>query len=53
MHVDGAGLLERVHAISASYRNWPVVARAMEGNIIPDFPLVNKSFNLCYACADR
>jgi Ni,Fe-hydrogenase III large subunit len=53
VHVDGAGLLERVHAISASYRNWPVVARAMEGNIIPDFPLVNKSFNLCYACADR
>ncbi len=53
VHVGAAGLLERVHAISASYRNWPVVARAMEGNIIPDFPLVNKSFNLCYACADR
>lgn len=53
VHVDGSGLLERVHAISASYRNWPVVARAMEGNIIPDFPLVNKSFNLCYACVDR
>jgi Ni,Fe-hydrogenase III large subunit len=53
VHVDDGGLLARVHAISASYRNWPVVARAMEGNIIPDFPLVNKSFNLCYACADR
>ena len=24
----------------------------MDGNIVPDFPLVNKSFNLCYACAD-
>ncbi len=47
------GTVERLHIISASYRNWPVVVRAMEGNIVPDFPLVNKSFNLCYACADR
>lgn len=45
--------VERLHVISASYRNWPLVVRAMEGNIVPDFPLVNKSFNLCYACADR
>ena len=42
----------QIGMISASARNWPVVIRAMEGNIIPDFPLVNKSFNLCYACAD-
>jgi len=47
------GRLHRLHVISASFRNWPIVVRAMEGNIIPDFPLVNKSFNLCYACADR
>ncbi len=47
------GRLRRFHAISASYRNWPAVALAMDGNIVPDFPLVNKSFNLCYACADR
>jgi Ni,Fe-hydrogenase III large subunit len=53
VHVDERGLIERAHFISASYRNWPVVARAMENNIVPDFPLVNKSFNLCYACADR
>jgi Ni,Fe-hydrogenase III large subunit len=50
---DARGHLTRVHIISASYRNWPLVLRAMEGNIVPDFPLVNKSFNLCYACADR
>ncbi len=48
-----AGRLRRIHVISASFRNWPIVVRAMEGNIVPDFPLVNKSFNLCYACADR
>jgi Ni,Fe-hydrogenase III large subunit len=47
------GRLQRVHLIAASFRNWPLVARAMDGNIVPDFPLVNKSFNLCYACADR
>ncbi len=50
---DELGLLARAHFISASYRNWPTVLRAMEANIVPDFPLVNKSFNLCYACADR
>jgi Ni,Fe-hydrogenase III large subunit len=53
VHLGEGGVLERVHVISASYRNWPLVARAMENNIVPDFPLVNKSFNLCYACADR
>jgi Ni,Fe-hydrogenase III large subunit len=53
VHVDGHNRLARIHIISASYRNWPVVARSMDGNIVPDFPLVNKSFNLCYACADR
>lgn len=38
---------------SASYANWPAVAVAVPGNIIPDFPLINKSFELCYACIDR
>ncbi|BDE07966.1 formate hydrogenlyase [Vulcanimicrobium alpinum] len=46
-------VVERLHFISASYRNWPAVAHATMGNIVPDAPLVNKSFNLCYACADR
>jgi Ni,Fe-hydrogenase III large subunit len=53
VHVTAEDRIERLHVISASYRNWPLVARAMDGNIVPDFPLVNKSFNLCYACADR
>lgn len=38
---------------SASYSNWPAVPFAVEGNIILDFPLINKSFELCYACCDR
>jgi Ni,Fe-hydrogenase III large subunit len=53
LRIGAGGRLERFHLISASYRNWPCVARAMDDNIVPDFPLVNKSFNLCYACADR
>lgn len=47
------GHVTRFAMTAASQRNWPVVVRAMEGNIIADFPLVNKSFNLCYACADK
>lgn len=38
---------------SAAYSNWPAVALAVPGNIVPDFPLINKSFELCYACCDR
>jgi Ni,Fe-hydrogenase III large subunit len=53
LHVDAQQSIERIHVLAASYRNWPIVACAMENNIVPDFPLVNKSFNLCYACADR
>ena len=53
LRTDQQGRVQRLHVISASYRNWPLVTRAMEGNIVPDFPLVNKSFNLCYACGDR
>jgi Ni,Fe-hydrogenase III large subunit len=43
----------RVHLRTGSYANWPVVAFAAAGNMLPDFPLINKSFELCYACADR
>ncbi len=43
----------RVHLRTGSYANWPSVAHAAAGQLLPDFPLVNKSFELCYACADR
>jgi Ni,Fe-hydrogenase III large subunit len=46
-------LLERVRLRTGSYANWPSVAYAAADNLLPDFPLVNKSFELCYACADR
>ncbi len=35
-----------------SFCNWPAVCHAVKGNIVPDFPLINKSFNLSYAGND-
>ena len=43
----------RVRLRTGSYANWPAVAHAAAGNLLPDFPLINKSFELCYACVDR
>ncbi|WP_054970996.1 NADH-quinone oxidoreductase subunit C [Alicyclobacillus ferrooxydans] len=43
----------RYRVRSAPYANWPAVPLCVPGNIIPDFPLINKSFELCYACCDR
>ena len=47
------GRVERLHLRSGSFANWPLVAAAIPGNLVPDFPLINKSFELCYACTDR
>ncbi|HEX9052207.1 MAG TPA: NADH-quinone oxidoreductase subunit C [Anaeromyxobacter sp.] len=49
----GDGRIDRYHLRSASYANWPAVPLAAQSAIVPDFPLVNKSFELCYACTDR
>lgn len=47
------GRIDRYRIRSASYCNWPIVALAVPGNMVPDFPLINKSFELCYSCLDR
>ena len=47
------GKIDRIFVRSASYPNWPALTIAVQGDIIPDFPLINKSFELCYACIDR
>jgi Ni,Fe-hydrogenase III large subunit len=47
------GRLTRCHIKSPSFQNWPAVPVAVEGNIIADFPLINKSFNLSYSGCDR
>ncbi len=51
--LDKYGLIDRLFVRSASYPNWPALTVAVQGDIIPDFPLINKSFELCYACIDR
>jgi Ni,Fe-hydrogenase III large subunit len=45
--------ITRLRLRTGSYANWPSVVAAATGNLLPDFPLINKSFELCYACADR
>lgn len=51
--LDREGRIDRIFVRSASYPNWPALPIAVQGDIIPDFPLINKSFELCYACLDR
>jgi Ni,Fe-hydrogenase III large subunit/Ni,Fe-hydrogenase III component G len=46
------GRIRRCHAHDPSWQNWPVIEHAVIGNIVPDFPLINKSFNLAYAGHD-
>jgi Ni,Fe-hydrogenase III large subunit/Ni,Fe-hydrogenase III component G len=46
------GTLRRVHAHDPSWQNWPLLEHAVIGNIVPDFPLINKSFNLSYSGVD-
>jgi len=48
-----ASRVERLHLRTGSYANWPALAFSTAGNLLPDFPLINKSFELCYACVDR
>jgi Ni,Fe-hydrogenase III large subunit/Ni,Fe-hydrogenase III component G len=36
-----------------SLNNWPALVEAVQGNIVPDFPVINKSFNLSYSGTDR
>jgi Ni,Fe-hydrogenase III large subunit/Ni,Fe-hydrogenase III component G len=46
------GTIRRCHAHDPSWQNWPVLEHAVIGNIVPDFPLINKSFNLSYSGQD-
>jgi Ni,Fe-hydrogenase III large subunit/Ni,Fe-hydrogenase III component G len=49
---DGKGNTLRVKLRSPSYCNWPAVPFSVPGNIVPDFPIINKSFNLSYSGSD-
>jgi Ni,Fe-hydrogenase III large subunit/Ni,Fe-hydrogenase III component G len=46
------GRLHRVKIVDPSFFNWPALSAALVGNIVPDFPLCNKSFNQSYSGND-
>ena len=46
------GLIDRYKVKTASFCNWQAMEHAVLGNIVPDFPLINKSMNLSYAGTD-
>lgn len=50
---DADGAIARVGVRDPSFLNWPAVPFAVASNIVPDFPLINKSFNLSYSGFDR
>jgi Ni,Fe-hydrogenase III large subunit/Ni,Fe-hydrogenase III component G len=52
LRIGSDGRIRRCHPHDPSSQNWPVLEHAIIGNIVPDFPLINKSFNLSYSGHD-
>jgi Ni,Fe-hydrogenase III large subunit/Ni,Fe-hydrogenase III component G len=52
VRIGDDGRLDRVHPHDPSWQNWPTLEVGMLDNIVPDFPLINKSFNLSYSGQD-
>jgi Ni,Fe-hydrogenase III large subunit len=52
LSLDGAGSVRRCHLRDPSWFQWPLLEAAIEGNIVADFPLCNKSFNCSYSGHD-
>ena len=52
LRLDGDGRVARCHLRDASWFQWPLLETAIEGNIVADFPLCNKSFNCSYSGHD-
>ena len=52
VRLDGEGRVTRAHARDPSWFQWPLLEAAIEGNIVADFPLCNKSFNCSYSGHD-
>ncbi len=46
------GDVARCHLRDPSWFQWPLLEAAIEGNIVADFPLCNKSFNCSYSGHD-
>ena len=48
----GVRRIARCHPRDPSWFQWPLLEAVIEGNIVADFPLCNKSFNLSYCGFD-
>jgi Ni,Fe-hydrogenase III large subunit len=46
------GRIARCHLRDPSWFQWPLLEAVIEGNIVADFPLCNKSFNCSYSGHD-
>jgi Ni,Fe-hydrogenase III large subunit len=49
---DAAGAVSRVDVRDPSFLTWTALGYAGQENMVPDFPLINKSFNLSYSGND-
>jgi Ni,Fe-hydrogenase III large subunit len=52
LELDSEAKIRRCHPHDPSWQNWPLLEHAIIDNIVPDFPLINKSFNLSYSGHD-
>jgi Ni,Fe-hydrogenase III large subunit len=52
VRLGATGRVERCHLRDPSWFQWPLLEAAIEGNIVADFPLCNKSFNCSYSGHD-
>jgi Ni,Fe-hydrogenase III large subunit len=52
LSLEADGTIRRCHMRDPSWFQWPLLEAAIEGNIIADFPLCNKSFNCSYSGHD-
>jgi Ni,Fe-hydrogenase III large subunit len=52
LRLGADGRVERCHLRDPSWFQWPLLEAAIEGNIVADFPLCNKSFNCSYSGHD-
>ena len=52
LRLDAAGRIAHCHLRDPSWFQWPLLEAAIEGNIVADFPLCNKSFNCAYSGHD-
>jgi len=49
---DSSGHVNRIDVRDPSFINWTILEHSVNNEIIPDFPLINKSFNLSYSGND-